>query len=229
MSRATLASTGDATADEAAVEEAATEPAPQRRPLFAMPNVREDIRALPGMFRERRRLWIPFVLLLAGFALAYPLYTGALTGDAGAFAGMFVNFFFLPQSLFTFFLGGFLAPRASYLVGFVLGVVNAALWAVLLLLLGVRMTDEVDAVVVAVNLFVIAVVFGTLAAAFAAWYRNFLRGSQERARRNQALRAQQARAKAREAERAERAERARQRQSRGQTRTTASGGTTGTS
>lgn len=47
----------------------------------------------------------------------------------------------------------------------------------------------------------IAVMIGTLAAGFAAWYRNFLRSSQERARANRAAREQQMRAKAKEDER----------------------------
>jgi hypothetical protein len=50
----------------------------------------------------------------------------------------------------------------------------------------------------------VAILFGTLAAGFAAWYRNFLRQSQERARQNRIAREQQAKVKAKEDARKER-------------------------
>ena len=50
----------------------------------------------------------------------------------------------------------------------------------------------------------VAILFGTLGAGFAAWYRNFLRQSQERARQNRMAREQQAKVKAKEDARKER-------------------------
>src|SRR3954447_20468563 len=93
---------------------AAATPRPRRRGLlFQWPDIRADVRGLPDMFRTRRLLWLPFVLLLVGFVLA--LIFGALSTDIQQWAYLYFQYFFSPQALFTYFIGGFLAPRASYL------------------------------------------------------------------------------------------------------------------
>lgn len=157
-----------------------------------MPDVRADLIALPGLFRTRRALWIPVLMLLVGFALMNLIFAGVLSEEIAGVAGLYVQFFFVPYGLFTFFIGGFLAPRASYLVGLLLGLLNGLLWTILIFLgSAVPTTGDVvaapaDPATEALRVTAIAVVYGTLAAAFAAWYRDFLRGMQERGRARRA-------------------------------------------
>jgi hypothetical protein len=160
--------------------------------MFRMPNILADIRALPGMFRSKPILFVPLALLLFGLAIYFVLPT--LSADMRGIAGYYIQFFFLPPALFTFFIAGFFAPRASYLVGFIYGVIAAIVWTAAFVGVGVPAVDPadpalpntVDPVLVVGNLLVVGILYGTLAAALAAWYRDFLRGIQERGRARRA-------------------------------------------
>jgi hypothetical protein len=187
------------------LEESAEQTAqPERRPLFRMPNLREDIRALPTMFRTRRLLWAPLLLLIGGL-VGVLLYPG-LSPEIGSIVGFYIQFFFLPPALFTFFIAGFVAPRASYLVGFIYGVIWAILFGAGYLAVGntVQSTDApintspADPVAVFGQLLPLGILYGTLAAAFAAWYRDFLRQMQARGRDRRAEQEAKERAKRRE-------------------------------
>lgn len=186
---------------EPQLEPVAEEP---RQPLFTPPRIREDVRLLPELFRTRRALWIPVIILLVGFVATLALYTGSVPAELTVPVEMYIQFFFFPQALFTFFLAGFLAPRASYLIGFLLGVLNAVLWAVLIIGLRISVVANVDPVAVTANFLLIGVIYGTLAAAFAAWYRNFLRRMSDRGRLRRAEREAQERARRRDERRAAR-------------------------
>jgi hypothetical protein len=192
----------DLTLDGEVIESSA-EPAP-RPSMFRMPNIREDLRILPEMFRTRRLLWLPFILLLVTFVAALLWIQGVLPTDLGWLVSLAVELLLRPTGLFIFFIGGFLAPRASYLVGAILGLIDGILWAALGFLVP-GSTVGVDGTVTtttpitfadAVVFVMVAVVVGILAASFAAWYRNFLRSSQERARQNRIVREQERAAKA---------------------------------
>lgn len=174
---------------------------PARRSLFKMPDVRADLRALPGMFRSRRLLWVPLVLLVLGAAAA--LGAPGLSAEAQGIALMYMQFFFAPPALFTFFIAGFVAPRASYLVGLIYGLIAGVLWTVVAagyntdLLTGAPTTpaQTVSPVELATQLLPVGALYGTLAAAFAAWYRDFLRQMQERGKARRADREAQDRAR----------------------------------
>lgn len=196
-------------------DEEVVEPTPQpsRPSMFRMPDVREDIRQLPGMFRTRRLLWLPFIMLAVTFVVALLWIWGVLPTDMGWLVSLGVELLLRPTGLFVFFIGGFLAPRASWLVGAILGIVDGILWSLLgFLVPGSTVTPDgrlettgnpltlTDAVV----FIIVAMVVGILAASFAAWYRNFLRSSQERARQNRIAREQQHAAKAKAEAKAQR-------------------------
>jgi signal transduction histidine kinase len=195
--------TDDAAIEDEMADAAVSEPAP-RRPMFRMPNVREDIRALPSIFRSKPILFLPLLLILVGLAIYWFLPT--LSTDVAGIAGYYIQFFFAPPALFTFFIAGFFAPRASYLVGFVYGVIAGIIWAIAVLSVGVPASDPsqpptantYDPIFVVGNMLVIGVLYGTLAAALAAWYRDFLRGIQERGRARRADRELMERAKRRD-------------------------------
>jgi hypothetical protein len=194
--------------DDHAMDDQLEESAPaqeQRPPLFKIPNVVEDLRSLPAMFATRRALWIPVILLLVGAVLVYAYSAGFIPAGLEGPVSMYIQFFFVPYGLFTFFLGGFLAPRAAYLVGFLLGLLDGLLWAGLILIerTGVPGSEATAAVGSAemVQIFVYALVYGTLAAAFAGWYRNFLRRMSEQGRARRADREAQERIRRREEKR----------------------------
>jgi hypothetical protein len=182
------------TVDERAAEETLSEAEQPRQPAFTLPNVPEDLRALPGMYRTRRALWIPVALLGVGFVAALALATQAAPVDVGLYlpffdfvpfavmAALFVQLFFDPSGMFTFFIGGFVAPRAAYLVGLVLGALNAVMWVVV-----VAIAPQAEAPIDPAPYVITALAFGPLAAAFAGWYRSFLRrmSAQNQARRAQ--------------------------------------------
>ncbi len=186
-------------ADQAAATSTVTE----SRSAFGLPNIREDIAALPTVFRKPL-VWVPFGMLLAAFLLELARQSGALPeGQIGDFAVLYVQLTLPPTSLFVFFIGGFVAARASYLVGAILGAFDALLITILVLL---EQTDFEDTGITEVAeglvpLWGIAIFVGIFAAGFAAWYRRFLRSSQERAKANRAVRekeqAEKAKAQAR--------------------------------
>jgi hypothetical protein len=187
-------------ADERA-EPTAAETPPARTSLFKVPNVREDLRALPVMFRQKRTLWLPVLSMVVGFFLAV---IPQPTDPTARFLWLFyVQSFFAPSAIMAIFLGGIIAPRASYLVGLLLGLINGLL-LVAFVLIGPRdggVLPPGDVGALAVQSFIVPVLYGPLIGAFAGWYRDFLRRSSER--RRAALEAR-ARERKREARRAPR-------------------------
>jgi hypothetical protein len=181
--------------------------------MFSRPNIREDIRALPGMFRAKRILWLPFAILIVAAALVGSFEAKLLPVDSATIVGLLAQLVLAPSALFVPFIAGFLAPRASYMIGFLVGLLQAILVTLLSVLspAGVvptssttttaAVTDPLASLTVT---FIVCLVFGTVAAAFASWYRNFLRNSQQRAQANRMVREKAAREKAKEREREQR-------------------------
>ena len=99
---------------------------------------------------------------------------------------------FLPYGLLPFFLAGFVAPRAAYLVGLLLGTLNGVL---LLVYAFTRPAPSgvTDLAPAALSFAGVAIASGAIFSAFASWYRRFLRGSQERARARREERAREQR------------------------------------
>jgi hypothetical protein len=174
------------------VEDISTaQPEPARKPLFTMPNIREDLRQLPGMVRSKPILFLPLVLFLVGLGIFLAL--PGLSPEIAGIAGYYIQFFFAPPALFTFFIAGFFAPRASYMIGFIYGVLAAVIWSIAILAVGVQVDPTtpapavVDPPMVILNMLVLGILYGTLAAALASWYREFLRGIQERGKARRAV------------------------------------------
>jgi hypothetical protein len=157
-----------------------------------MPNVREDINALPSILTSRRLVLLPLALLAIGFVIVL-VYPG-LSPDLQVFASYYLQFFYVPPALFTFFLAGFFAPRASYLVGALYGLIAGLLWSINFggfIAPATTPTGEPstgDPVATSIVALFYGLVYGTLAAALAAWYRDFLRGIQERGRQRRVSR-----------------------------------------
>lgn len=184
--------------DEQLEAQASDAAAPAARPnMFQLPNFREDIRALPTIFRTRRLVWLPFGLVLIGFVLALTIY--GMPAEVQTWVVLYLQFFFVPQGLFAYFIAGFLAPRASYLVGALLGVMSGAMYGIALvatLPVGTDVPFAEAATSVASYTFT-GTLLGAFAGGFAAWYRNFLRQMQESGRQRRADKEAQERAKRR--------------------------------
>lgn len=174
------------------------EPEPRPR-AFQLPNVLEDLRALPGVFRTRRLVWVPFILVAIGFVLGLVVY--GLPEELRPWIGLYLQFFFVPQGLFSYFIAGFVAPRASYLVGLLLGVMSGAMYGIVLVATLPPDTDATTRAAVeslALSSPVTGAILGTFAGGFAAWYRNFLRNMQTNGQQRRAEREARERAKRRE-------------------------------
>ncbi len=193
-------------AAEVATEEVA-EPASRRR--FALPDVRGDLRALPRMLLTRKRLWIPFLLVIVAFVAGMAGNRQLLPAALVEPAAIYVQLVLPTQSLIAFFLAGFMASRGSYLVGLLLGLMTGPLYAIWFWeAFGAQLAADVAAqgTIVSFEQFLVqttiqGALFGTLAAGFASWYRGFLRSSQERGRQNRIAREQQSLQRRKEAER----------------------------
>jgi hypothetical protein len=191
-------------AEEQLDDQPQTTDAPAPRPrIFQMPNVLDDLRALPGIFRTRRLIWLPFILVAIGLVLTLLLF--GLPAELQQLVLFYIQFMFVPQGLFAYFIAGFLAPRASYLVGAAIGAFTGLSWVIVTMTIGLAATGEGIGVVeeaarppFAINELVVSVVLGTLAAAFAAWYRGFLRNMQTSGQQRRAEREARERAKRRE-------------------------------
>lgn len=180
--------------DETTATATATPPAERQR-MFKMPNFREDIRALPTILRTRKLLWLPLLLLVIGTGIV--LVLPSLTAEPLALADLYLQFFYVPPALFTFFIAGFIAPRASWLIGLLYGVIAGFLWFIAFIPPSLVTTPTAFAT----QLFLLIMngaLYGTFAAAFAAWYRDFLRGMQERGRARRADQEANERAKRRD-------------------------------
>ncbi|MBA2571255.1 MAG: hypothetical protein H0V04_08765 [Chloroflexi bacterium] len=193
--------------DEASLDEEAV-PAEQvqRRRGFRFPDIRGDLRALPGMFRTRRLLWLPFILVIGAFVTGMAGNRGLLPAPLIEVAAFYVQLALLPSALLTYFIGGFLAPRGSYLIGFLLGLLTGPLFVIYAFdAAGGAPTAADGRVLTFGEVFAQyafqGVLFGTFAAGFASWYRGFLRSSQERAKANRIARDEQQRLRQKEADR----------------------------
>jgi hypothetical protein len=183
--------------------------------LFTRPHLRDDIRALPGLFRTKKLLWLPFAILIIAALMIGALQVGVLPVDTTSVVAIVASLVLQPSALFVPFIAGFLAPRASYLIGFLVGLVQAILFSIVVIAPAsngggvvppstTSPSPATDLPSSIMSVFVVCLIFGTVAAAFASWYRGFLRNSQMRAQQNRIAREKQAREKAKEREREQR-------------------------
>lgn len=179
-------------------------PEPQKRSMLSMPDIRSDLKSLPGVFKKPL-VWAPFGMLLIAFVIELARQGGALPeGQVADLGTLYVQLTLPPTSLFVFFIGGFVASRASYLVGAILGAFDALLITILVVIAPEATLEESGVTEVAEGLaplWGIAIFVGVFAAGFAAWYKRFLRSSQERARANKAIKEKEQAEKAREQDR----------------------------
>lgn len=168
--------------DESAPKAAAARNAPQARPAQTPPgrpsflgafrgayrpaHLREDLRALPKLLTSKALL-AGIGLVLAGAAawLAFPNYTGsAFAWELLVYPG---------QALAPQLAAGFFAPRASYLLGLIVGVVQGIVFAAYVLGGPTPVPSDRVGALLTIS-FATGPFSGLLFASAAAWYRRFL-------------------------------------------------------
>jgi hypothetical protein len=157
------------------------------RAAYHPAHVREDLAALPKLVRHWAFL-LPVGMIVGGGLVAstFWFYTGGqLAAQLLLFPG---SGFGLPQ-----LVAGFFAPRASYLLGFLVSLVQGIAWMIFILRpgspVGAMTPDVVQSMLT--SSFLAGPLSGMLFAAAAAWYRRFLALSSPR--RAAAARQQEAR------------------------------------
>jgi hypothetical protein len=96
------------------------------RAAFRPVNLGEDLRFLPRLLIDRS-VWLPILLTVAA-GVAF-----AATNGANALIAIIATYFVAPPALGSVFIGGFLAPRASYLVGLIVGFASAVVASAIIL------------------------------------------------------------------------------------------------
>lgn len=167
-------------------DRAATRPAsggrPERVPIgtafrmaFRPLDIRGDLAAFPGIALRTKALWVPVLLTILS-AIVYVAVQPQGSTDITAILTVFLFQYFLQTpAIGGVFIAGFLAPRASWLLGIVVGLVSAAAYSILGLAgyIGVAAGARVEDVVIAA--FLLSPVMGAIFASAAAWYRRFLK------------------------------------------------------
>lgn len=159
------------------------------RPLDA----RGDLVALPWIATRTKALWLP-LLLVIGSTVAF-----AITLGSDLVTQFMFMYFVQTPAIGGVFIAGFMAPRASWLLGLIVGLVSAICYSALILGYSGAVADAAgeqaaaqgaqDAITAA---FLLSPTMGIFFAAAAAWYRRFLNLSNpNRARREQERKAAQ--------------------------------------
>jgi hypothetical protein len=141
------------------------------RQAFRPIDLRGDLRALPSLLINKA-FWVPAgaIVVIAGVV--------AVTNGKELVSQMLAPYFLYPPPIAPVFLSGFLAPRASWLLGGLIGIIQSV--ATLILVLSSpalnAQTGAADPGVFTYSIFV-SVGFGAFYAAAAAWYKRFLQGA----------------------------------------------------
>ena len=136
------------------------------REAFQPLDLRGDIAALPQLLRSRAG-WLPILLVIVAVVVA------AVVGTANVLGNLAFYWFISPFPMAPAFVIGFLAPRASYLLGIPVGLLGGSGTALILALTPGGATSP-DAQAYIVYTFLMAPPFTAFFAAAAAWYKRFL-------------------------------------------------------
>lgn len=138
------------------------------RPL----DVRGDVAALPHIAIHSKALWLPS-LLVVGSTVAF-----AITAGQDIVTQFLFAYFIQTPAIGGVFLAGFLAPRASWLLGAIVGLLSAVCYSTLILtVFASSVTTSANpngATQTIMGAFLLSPVMGAFFASAAAWYRRFL-------------------------------------------------------
>lgn len=150
------------------------------RQAFHPVDIRADLAALPWLAVHTKALWVPILITLAGTAaIAFASTVSVQNTIVAAVTSLIFQYFIQPPAIGGVFIAGFLAPRASWLLGIIVGLVAALSYAFILYafptaIFGATTPDPNQVRELATSGFLLSPVFGALFASGAAWYRRFL-------------------------------------------------------
>ncbi len=141
------------------------------RASFHPLNVREDLAALPSLVRHRS-LWLPILVTVVSTVAVI------VTQGKDLVTPFLFAYFVQTPALGGVFLAGFLAPRASWLLGAIVGIVAAAGYVAVLAIVPGSISPTAPGTAkleeIAFSAFLLSPIMGGVFAALAAWYRRFL-------------------------------------------------------
>jgi hypothetical protein len=147
------------------------------REAFRPVDLRSDLSALPRLLRHRA-FWIPVLLTLASL-VAFIVVRPEGRNDILSILTVFLfQYFIVTPAIGGVFIAGFMAPRASWLLGVLVGLVAAVCYSFLVLngYVGVAPTEGTASIArdVVIAAFIMSPIVGAFFASTAAWYRRFL-------------------------------------------------------
>lgn len=158
------------------------------REAFHPLDIRSDLRALPSLVRHRA-LWVPVLLTIVSAWLFIAVRPGQTLATAQCgldrpgeclpvLATFLYQYFIVTPAIGGVFIAGFMAPRASWLLGLIVGLVAATAYSFLVLsgYIGLAPDTETQPLAQDVVLasYVMSPIVGAFFASTAAWYRRFL-------------------------------------------------------
>lgn len=144
------------------------------RGAYHRADIRSDIAWLPNVFRSKA-FWIPLALAGAS-AIAYVVSPTSITY-------LLIQYFIWAPPIGLLFITGFLAPRASYLFGAILGLISSAIFGAMLYsgawnnsaaAVGASPVDPSLYAAFMAQWILLSVLAGPFFAGAVAWYRRFL-------------------------------------------------------
>jgi hypothetical protein len=142
------------------------------RQAFHPVDLRADLASLPWLVTHTYALWIPVAITVVGGIVV------AVANDPRSITSLMYEYFVRPPAIGGVFIAGFLAPRASWLLGLIVGLVSAIVNALLVTFVPLAIfstaPDAAQAQEFIVTGFLLSPIFGALFASGAAWYRRFL-------------------------------------------------------
>lgn len=148
-------------------------------------HIRPDVAALPWIALHSKALWLPVLITVASTVAI------AAVGAFDIVTGFLFAYFVQTPAIGGVFIAGFLAPRASWLLGVIVGFVGAACYTLLVLVFPSRIVvgplpDPAIARDIVISAFILSPILGAFFASAAAWYRRFLALSNPNRGRRQA-------------------------------------------
>jgi hypothetical protein len=137
------------------------------RQAFRPLNLREDLALLPRLLLHRA-FWLPSLLTAVTAALVIAFQGREQISQFAA------TYFLAPPPIGAIFLAGFMAPRASYLLGALVGVVSSLLLTLTAATVSTLVEGGATPAEVLIPSLSISPLAGIFFGAAAAWYRRFL-------------------------------------------------------
>lgn len=136
------------------------------RNAYHPPHYAEDLRALPALLQSR---WFLIALALEALGFVAIVVLPANPISVLAFETLTVS-----PAMVPIFLVGFTAPRASYLLGLIVGLVDVVINGLYLVYAGAQSGISVPVGTYLLNLVALGIPTSMVFAAAAAWYKRFL-------------------------------------------------------